>query len=818
MMVLGILGASHRRRRVSILIPILLITSLPLCRLFAQVSTSISSVSPNEAVSETPLTVRAELRQGETIERAYFVYRSFTETEWTQIEMDLIANTAFAKVPSIDLKPPHIEYYIVVVKRSGAMESYPLSESSDPLVRPPSKTLQIPIINKEKDLQAVFLSPEQNATFESDDVLISVSLLRADTVIVRRATQLILDGADISQHAVLSDDILVYVPDNQGIKLKPGRHKVTVVLYDRNGDLHRQVSTYFNVLSEGEQLEKPAHLFVYNGSVDVELRREKVNTRPKWYNRGGFRFNGSQGDWRFVANLFLTSDESSDRQPQNRYYTALESHWLLVGYGDSYPFFPTLILNGKRVRGLNSALRLGKFNIDLTIGKTVRDVEGALLKTIPVNNLEAEQRADSSAPYARIDSLFWGKYSYGTYARDLFAIRPSFGSGEKYQIGFTWLKSKDDINSIRFGTRPQENFVVGTDMISKFDQNRIELSGQLAFSAYNSDISSGNFTDAYINSVYKKDAAAIKDARDILKNVITVNDNLRPLSFRRLSTIAYDIGLALNYFDNSFKATYLYRGSDYNSFGQTFLRKDIAGINLTDRIKIAPSRVFITLGFESLRDNTSKSKAATSRFTTYNLAVSYDPSSAFPSTTLGFIHYKNVNDLMVPGVDSLTAAASAVNDQTNRFFLLVTKRFAYVASHVASLSLSTSHRSDYSPRNLDVKNVSGSIALNTQYAAPLQTALGYTFNYNNFPLNGGTRTTLRYSDLFVTGSYTFPEDKGVLSCTVSPTFGDFNRLTFDLSAQWNVTLLMNFILQYSYFSNSGLPNDDFWSLKYRYDY
>lgn len=816
-MIIGVESAAHRRFLVTAYITFIAL-GLFLPSLHAQVSTRIASVSPNDAVSESPLTVRAELRQGETIERAYFVYRAFTESEWTQVEMELLGNTALAKLPATAISSPYLDYYIVLVNRSGAMESYPLSESSNPLERPPSKTLQMPVINKDDDLQAVFLSPEPNTTFEASDVLISVSLFRADTIVVRRATQILLDGADVTEHVVVSDDILVYVPDNHGLKLKPGRHKVSVLLYNRQGNLHRQTSTYFNVLGEGEFLEKPSEAFIYNGAVDLELRREKVNNRRTWYNRGGFRFNGTQGDWRINSNLFLTSDENSNRQPQNRYYIALESHWLLMGYGDSYPYFPTLILNGKRVRGLNSAIRLGKFNVELALGTTVRDVEGTLLKVIPVAILETEQRADPFAAYARIDSLRWGKYSYGTYARNLFAIRPSFGSGEKYQIGFTCLKSKDDIGSIQNGTRPQENLVLGADMISKFDENRIELTAQVAFSAYNSDISSGNLTDAYIDSVYKKDAAAIRSARDLLKNLITFNDNLRPLSFKRLSTFAYDIGLALNYFDHSFKATYLHRGSDYNSFGQTFLRKDIAGINLLDRIKLAANHLFITLGFERLTDNTSKTKAATTRFYTYNLAVSYDPRSELPSATVGYTHYRNANDLMAGGPDSLNAAISAVNDQTNRIFVLLTQRFTYLAPHSASLSISTSHRNDYTPRDFDVTNASGSLSISTKYAVPLQTSIGYAINYNDFPTSTGTRTKLNYSNFFVSGSYALPEEVGSVSSTISPTFGDFKRLTFDVTAQWNATQAMNVLLQYSYFSNDGLPNDDFWSLKYRYDF
>jgi hypothetical protein len=487
----------------------------------------------------------------------------------------------------------------------------------------------------------------------------------------------------------------------------------------------------------------------------------------------------------------------------------------LVGYGDNYPLFPNLVLNGKRVRGLNSSIRLGKFNVDLAWGKTLRAVQGTLLKKIPIDSLEAEQRADRFAAYARITPETWGKFSYGTYARDIFAVRPSFGSGEKYQIGFTWLKSKDDIASIQYGTRPQENLVLGTDIISKFDQGRIELTGQLAFSAYNTDISSGNFSDAYIDTVYKKDAAAIKDARDILKKFITVNDNLRPLSFRKLSTLAYEAALSLNYFDNAFKASYQFRGSDYTSFGQTFLRNDVAGFSLLDRVRLFNNELVFTLGFERLHDNTSAVKAATTHFTTFNLAGTYDPRNGMPSVTVGYNHYANANGLVSPGQDSI----STVNDQTNRIFFLTHHQFQYFASHNATASISTSHRSDYTVRKLNVRNMSVSFTLNTTYSIPLQTTVGYTSNVNRFPsIVVGRTMELNYSTVMAAGNYTFDESRFVVGGSVSPTFGDFSRLALDATGQWNVTPYMHFILQYSFFANEGSPNDDFWSLQYRYEY
>lgn len=801
-------AATRRNVAVCLLFGFLLLPSS-----FAQVSTRISSIGPSDAVSGSPVTLRAELRQGELVERAFLFYRPFAESEWRSLEMELRGNTAIGRIPASAVLPPYIDYYIVLQNRNGTVEAYPFNDSPDPLRRPPGRLVQLPVINREEDQQIMFLSPDEDAMLEAQDVVISASLLRADTTVVKRATQVILDGVNVSQHIMIAEDIVVYVPDNHGVILKPGRHRVTIALYDRQGNLHRQVSLSFYVTGEGEKIEAGISPFLYSGSIDAESRFEKVSNVRTWYNRAGMRFTGSQGDWRFVANAFFTTDEKFNRQPQNRYYAGLESRWLLVGYGDNYPSFPDLILNGKRVRGINSSLRLGKFNIDMTLGRTIRAIEGSLVKTIPVTNLEEEQRNDPFAAFARIDSQTWGKYDYGTYARDLFAIRPSFGSGETYQIGFTWLKAKDKIGSIRFGNKPQENLVIGTDMVSRFDENRIELTAQGAFSAYNSDISSGNFTDAYIDSVYKKDAATIKDARDILKNFITVNDNLRPLSFKRLSTLAYDLGITLNYFSNTFKAAYTYRGSDYTSFGQTFLRKDIAGFSLMDRIRLVAQNLFITLGYERLTDNTSKTKASTTRFTTINAAVTFDSRGDLPSVSVGYTRFANANDLMTSGPDSI----SAVDDQTNRIYLYFSHRFTWHASHLASFTFSSSQRNDYTVRNLDVKNMSAGVTLISRYDSPVQTSIGFTTSTNEFP-SAGARARINYSSVFAQAQYTVGDNLGTLGVTASPTFGDIRRLSLDMVAQWNILPSMNVILQYSYFNNDGGPNDDFWSLKYHFDY
>lgn len=796
---------------------------LPFCFLvligltvYAQISTKVSSIVPAQTTAKRPLTVRAELLQGEAIERVYLLYRSFGASDYTRIEMDVVGNVATVTIPGSEVVEPFIDYYIVLANRSGLLESYPLSENADPFSTPPGKTLQIPVRAEETaDAQVVFLSPEPSARVSSEELVVAVSLLRADSIVVRRATQILMDGTDITTDAVFADDIIVYAPENLSVRLAPGLHRVTVRLFNREGNLHRSANLSFSVTGEGQTLElqDQGYPIRYGVSAQLESRHEQIGLAGTWYNRGGVQFHATSGEYRFTSNLFVTSNEKSSVQPQNRYFAGLESPWIRVGYGDSYPSFPNLVLSGKRVRGLTSSVRLGSFNIDLAIGKTTRRIEGLLLKRFPLDSLSAEVRRDSTAPYAPINAQTWGKFTYGTYARDLFAVRPSFGSGETWQFGFTWLKSKDDITSIAYGTRPQENLVVGTDFSVKLDEKRIELTGQGAFSAFNSDISSGNFTDAYIDTVYPKDASRIKGLRDILGEFITVNDNLKPLGFDHLSTLSYEVSLGLNYFDNGFKFLYLFRGSDYNSFGQTFLRKDIQGFNISDRIRLVNNQVFAVLGFERLQDNTSKTRVATTTFTNFNMAVSYYSRTEIPNVTIGFASFANSNGLPIRD------ALNAVDDGTLRFYFQSTHDFTYMAKHTASFSISTSTRDDRSMRQYDVENVTLSVGLLTLYTIPLQTSVDLGINLNTLPSATGPAQNgqLNYTSLSMSARYALLGGALSFMTSVSPTFGDFRRTGVDLGTQWYPIPLMSVELQFSYYNNDGLSTDNIWSLRYRYD-
>jgi hypothetical protein len=815
------IGPSHKPRQrppallCAVLVFVVGLTAVPT---HGQVPSNIAYVEPKEAVADAPLTMTLELLQGGNVDRVYLIFRPYGEGQYQSLEMNLVGNSASVTLPSNVVRPPFLEYYIVLADRQGNLTTHPVSEGGDPFSAPPARTLALPIrAALEEGIQILFLSPDPSEVLEPEDIVIAVSLLRADTFIVRRATQVFLDGRDVTSKAVFSDDMIVVVPQNLGIRLSPGEHQVGVRVFGREGNLQQARVHRFTVKGDiGYRYVQPVRPeFTYRASIYAESRREVVASGISWYNRGGYQFRGSKGEWRLHSNAFVTSDEQKDRQPQNRFFVGVESPWISAGFGDSHPSFPSLILSGKRVRGLNTSLRLGVFNLDLALGQTLRSIDGALLSSFPRDSLGAEQSRDRSAAYGPINDTTWGKFSYGTYERQLFAVRPSFGSGETWQLGFTWLNSKDDMSSIQYGQRPKENIVLGTDFVTRLDKNRIELYGQVAFSAYNSDISSGTFTDAYIDTVYPDNADDIKTVRDILDPFITVNDNLRPLSLKTLSTLAYEVGTVLNYFNNNLRVTYLYRGLEYTSFGQTFIRKDIQGLRLLDRLRLLNNSVLLTLGFEQLQDNTSNTKVATTVFRTVNIAASYYAQANLPSVTVGYTNFVNDNDLNPTGLDSILA----VDDMTHRFFLQSSYNFIYRGQHTAILNLTTSQRDDRTVRETDVSNTIVTVGLTSRYAIPLQTTVEIGLNFNSFPptTRGGERRSLDFTSVALTGKYVALTNILTFIATVAPTFGELKRTVVDMRAEWFAIQAMSFTLQFSYFKNTGVADDSYISLRYRYD-
>jgi hypothetical protein len=792
--------------------------------LSAQPSRAVSDIEIGTVKQGSPVTLQVSVLNLSSYSRIELAYRAFGVSEFRRMEMQFLGGAAIVSIPAGDVLPPYIEYYLLLTEAAGGTVVTHPEENAE------LQPLRIVVPTAEESRALTVLSPNPGEEVSADDLLISFSLFRADSAVDRNATRILLNGADVTDMVVRSEDLFVFHPERATVM--GGAQNLSVLLFDTTGKEYETSGWSFSVSSvtPGASRQPAAGAWLYGGSVLLESRSEEVGGGSQTFNRG--TINAWTGDetFKFTGKLFLTNEEKGDRQPQNRYFIGGESPWLRIGYGDHNPTFSDLVMNGKRVRGLQGILELKAFNLDVTYGQLDRAIDGSVLKSFPYDSLLAEQLNDPGASFRLLDSAvspdLWGKVRNGTFERKILVVRPSFGTKEKAQLGFTYLKSSDETGSIHYGIRPEENMVVGSDLTMAFDDRNVEIKGEAAFSATNHDISRGSLSDDDIDGIFSDSAGysssdrdRIKVAKKILESLITFNEHLVPLSLNNLATLAYEGGLSLNYFNNLFRANYLRRGSAFESFGQSYLRTDVKGYQVSDRLRLMQNNLVLSAGYERLQDNTANTSAWTTTFSTLTTAVSYFSRTEFPGISVGYSRESNSNgwsDTVNVANGDTTLIAFPIDDATNRFFIQLQRQFIFAGRHDVSLNVSLSDRNDVSVFDRDSKTTTVGLSSYSYYTIPLQTILSVSFTSNSF-VDGSGSVKRSYTTIYANGQYRLLEDKLRLFGTVSPSFGDLERVLFELGGQYYFTRTLSAQTQLSRYFNTNATNDLIFSLILRLD-
>jgi hypothetical protein len=806
---------------------------------YGQVSQYVIEVKVPAANEKTPLSLSVELTQNSQIRRVVLHYREFGKTEFKEADMLLSGRTAVATVPATAMTPPYIEYYISMQLADNKQATFP-SES------PEMNPLKIQVKEVDvKDLEVRFLSPEPGETLAAEDLAVAVSLMYASEIVDKRRTRIYLDGADVTSEALISDDVLLYSPKNFDKQLNFGAHSIQIELKDTLGNVYYTKQELFN-LSTATALEEQKSLLQYSGNAQAEFRSEKVDSATTKYVRGDVHLGGSYKDFLFSGDMHLTNEEKSYLQPQDRFLaTFQESDYAKVQIGDAYPQFPSLLVSGKRVRGITGSVTLGFFNLDVSYGKTDRAINGNLGGLLYYDTSASSARPKETIFYGTNttqDTVIYQQFTSGTYARNFLAIRPSFGSGENFQFGLTYMKAKDDIGSIVYGSYPKENFVAGADLLLAFDNQKVRWASQAAISLENTDISLGSFTlDDFQQYELSKarnaadSAQALNDAQDIEniakigRKFITFNTNLSPLNpVKGMPSLAYESELSLNYLNNYLRAMVFRRGIAYTSFGNDFVQNDIAGINISDRVRMFSNKIMASVSYETKSNNTQNDATTpTTTYNTLNTSVTAYPSADLPSFTVGYglNTRKNPIDLSIDitRIDSLSIA----NEKTNRFFIAANYDFQMAIRNSLTASVSMSNKKDNTFYGRDQDNINFSTLISSFFSIPLQTTIGvivsHTAAYSAWDsvqhVYLGTtqkQTAFNYQTISLGARYRIMNDRLNLLATVAPSFGDFKRLLLQAGAEFQAGENHYVVSQIDFIKNSDRASDAVFSILYRY--
>ena len=743
---------------------------------FAQMSNSISSVDFGEIKDGNSVKVTASLINSPLISRVQIVYKSFQETDFRIREMEIQGNIAQYQIPPEDVSAPTVSYYLVIELKNGLRETYPLGvpESAQPIELTVSA-------KSEKDNEILILSPTANETVKLNDLFISISFIKASDEVDISKTKIIFNGVDVTKNTIFSGELLLYYPQNFEKSFNSGNQLLEIKVFNKVGELYHTMQREFIATDLVTSKDLGSGLR-YNGNAAGEIRNETFSGTNTLYKNFGLILNAGIGNWKFKGYGYLTSEENENVQPQNRFSVSISNDWLDLRAGDSYPRYNNLLLNGKRVRGVDGKLDYGIFHLQGTYGEVRREIEGSLIQTY------SEDSAPLQSNVVRIDSTKYGApfgmIDFGNNSRKLLSARLGLGSRNGFEFGVSFLHSKDDVKSVEFGSKPEENLVASSDLRLAIDNQRIVLKGVGAISVFNSDITSGTYSDSQIDSIFSasdelgNDVENFKNIKNKISEFFTVNQLIEPINFTELSSLAAEGSLELNYFNNNLKSSYIYRGNQFTSFGQEYTRTDIAGINISDRFRTFDNQLFLTLGYENLSDNLQAIKKSTTNFQTLRVSIALFMRQNIPNITLSYIQNKNSNDIN-PN-DSLNGILF-LSDKTDRISLNMGYDFNFKIRHSSSLSFATSNRNDESVFNNDAQYFSTSFNLNSFWTKSLVS------NFNLIYYNSEIDTIkYKYVTISAGGRYKMLNENLELTFNYSPSFGDFNRHAIDFTAAYQI--------------------------------
>ncbi|MBP7542755.1 MAG: hypothetical protein KA747_04020, partial [Ignavibacteriaceae bacterium] len=347
--------------------------------LIAQVSNFVTNVSMTEAKEGSELTVKVDLTNINDISEVIFLYRVFGTSEFTRKDMELSGGTARITLLPEDLRLPSLEYYFIIETRNNGEETYPLEAVANSYlnvqVQPRSA----------KDDEVIVLNPEPGMPMQNDEMLITLSLLKASDEVDKSKTKIYVNGTDLSADLFIAEDLVILTGDNLVSNLRTGAsNSMRVELYKKDGSAYHAYTAGFNVSDKvGKKVEGiPLEYYV---NLRGESRNETVRETNRWYNNISLDGKATYGAFDFDAQVYATSEEKGFLQPYNRYKFGVYNEYFRIIGGDYTPGYQSLVMNGKRVRGVTGSVHLRFFIVQASYGEINRGVDGTIAEILGPN-------------------------------------------------------------------------------------------------------------------------------------------------------------------------------------------------------------------------------------------------------------------------------------------------------------------------------------------------------------------------------------------------------------------------------------------------
>lgn len=786
------------------------------------------------------------------------LYNRADVTGFVETPMEYRNGYYVGTIPAEYITEAGVRYLIVAELNDGSMLTYPEQSAYDQPVflsveRASGQTPSQQTEATSKDTaprnvagRELILSPGPGTTVPREEVLVAVTLFSVPSVDTA-SVMLLVDGVNVTRYAMVGSDLVTYRPS----EIVPGLHTVEMQFADTTGQSFTPVSWRFQVAgaaAEGHAgIDVDGDLYVVNSYSRIRNRYENVN-------KLGGNIRTTIGGAVLRGNVYLTSRENTRYQPRNRYMFELNSARMQTQLGDFYPQFSRLGMWGKRIRGLNTRLHLKPFHLHVVYGRSQRLVEG-----LPAAATLIEQRQGYN----------WGVEDY-TFGRRVLGIRPSVGNGQTFEFGLSFISSRDDTLSVlnalpdsvngNFswrGTTPKDNVLVGSDLMFAFDKRRITWVSSAALSWQNDNIFGGALSrndTLQLGSGFNLPIDELNMDPSKYSWIFILNDNIRPflpfptsvttdpadtsaylvnfspLHFNEYSSLAYETRLTLQYFRNTFSLQYRRVGPEYSALANPYLRRDVAGFELSDRIPLLRNKLHLTLRYQDYAENLSREEAAQISSNTLSAGIVFYPGQGLPVINLNLNQYHRANALdpfQAPGIfPEQPVIDNRINNRTYSSAVTLSQPVnLFGRQHDLRLSYMRSNNTDLVEREANYPRMGYSLSLislefQSRLSSSLATRVAYHINDSETP---GSQA--RYQSLALGGMYQLLQDAlqltGTLRLAQNAGTERFNRVGIESSARYrffrNHGLSMN--LLYMQTNETDLSyNNLLYSLRYSYSF
>ena len=441
--------------------------------------------NPSPADPGQSIKISQTLFNEEFINYGTLYFRDQGELSYQETMMNYENGHWVGIIPGNRVSLSDIEYVTVLHKEDGGRISLPLLDN------PFENPLNIQVLSLKKNQNKQFkslssknyaeaniliLSPEDGAFLRPDEVVISVSLFNASSI-DQSKYQILIDNKDFSDEALISGDVLSFVPNQD---MESGFHSIKLLFKTKYGMDVQPIEWNFSV---GKGASNLFESFKYKGSLfaktanntassitinDQELYT-KIDAELPWVKA---RYNSRK-----------SSRESKYLQPVNREsFTLQVLDYLKIDNGDVYPSISPFLLDGRRVRGRHtdagfnfgfgfSGFRLlGREFLDFDIkGRfEFESVSGTLTRAVQYKrgiNKAYELLTDNVKFDNSLNKIIYPFDRKGyTFPRKINSYRISLAFNNKLKAGVHFLKAKDDFNEVNvFDTIFVENNLFSVD-------------------------------------------------------------------------------------------------------------------------------------------------------------------------------------------------------------------------------------------------------------------------------------------------------------------------------------------------------------------